>query len=529
MDITLRNIFFILLFVSHLRINAQPTALPCPLDTSNFFNIRLTVHSDATDFQLFYYDFEGLNGAICESFIVSVIDSIDSYGIWENYSKFQNQESPTVVPFEQLRVKALEIRFDINDPDFNKTINLNELPLIKNKSFPYLTDICINYTNRNTKFNVNLSEWEVYKSLAKKRKLESFELYGNYQDNDIHKDIMCFVNLKKLHLPIVLNYELLNFSHLESLGTMGNHNEYYFFSNAIVLLPNTYNSDFSFCCDYLPISNFFLDNLNLVVQFNDSSGYYYGIKFLNTIINIDIPEKLEKNGEVIIQGEDLKNYYPLYDAHDTIAIGNAYGGEMVGVWRYSPSNIPEEKNRYYYFNHSNKQEKLFPRNGKWQYQFYNDTLSIEGQFVKGKKEGVWKFYDINGQLIYLKTFEKDKPRGLFVEYYYGPYGESYKKDDGLYYQGNYEIRRFYYGDHYQDYFEAKLHADSTVSLLTYILPDFFDGKIKILPNGNLLVFQKNGQLEIKRDSEEYDKMLYDYYFIYLFPDFPREMLIIRGS
>ena len=84
--------------------------------------------------------------------------------------------------------------------------------------------------------------------------------------------------------------------------------------------------------------------------------------------------------------------------------GDYVDGRKVGVWRtwYEDGTLNQE------YNAENGPFKSWYRSGK---------VEIEGQFVNGKREGKWTFLHPNGKLYKEVTYVRDSANGPVTEYY----------------------------------------------------------------------------------------------------------------
>jgi antitoxin component YwqK of YwqJK toxin-antitoxin module/Flp pilus assembly protein TadD len=60
-----------------------------------------------------------------------------------------------------------------------------------------------------------------------------------------------------------------------------------------------------------------------------------------------------------------------------------------------------------------KPGKKLPYSARYQ----NGNLRVEGDYINGKKEGVWTYYDVYGNLKSKNTFREDRQDGPYTEYY----------------------------------------------------------------------------------------------------------------
>jgi antitoxin component YwqK of YwqJK toxin-antitoxin module len=138
--------------------------------------------------------------------------------------------------------------------------------------------------------------------------------------------------------------------------------------------------------------------------------------------NLKIIKKFVNDVEQVLQS-DLK---PLVLKHECYPNGNVKreasfrDGKREGIWR----EFDEEGNvikSQTYKKGSLVGEGIVDTDGKrrGEYkEFYSDsTLRAEGIFVDGERSGEWKFYYPNGQLQEIGSYEKEQPNGPWVWYY----------------------------------------------------------------------------------------------------------------
>ncbi len=159
--------------------------------------------------------------------------------------------------------------------------------------------------------------------------------------------------------------------------------------------------------------NFQLDSL--WIFYNDDSSFKMKVHY----------SEGKKNGEQIVYNE---NEYTVTQWHqDTIiASVNTYkkDGTLLKTIPYEnglPNGLSKEFNdtglvvavtRYYRGVRSrretiNKTDKFGLKQGGWKYFWDNGNLKIEAQYLNNKKHGFFKYYNENGDLLYVEKFEHD--------------------------------------------------------------------------------------------------------------------------
>ena len=92
--------------------------------------------------------------------------------------------------------------------------------------------------------------------------------------------------------------------------------------------------------------------------------------------------------------------------------GRSINNNKEGFWEeYDKNNILRERNEYK-LGKKDGQHELFHENGKLKHKGnYATSFSWEG----AQRQGLWEFYDENGQLEAIKTYKDDELKGYFKE------------------------------------------------------------------------------------------------------------------
>ena len=159
--------------------------------------------------------------------------------------------------------------------------------------------------------------------------------------------------------------------------------------------------------------NFQLDSL--WIFYNDDSSFKMKVHY----------SEGKKNGEQIVYNE---NEYTVtqWNQDTIIASVNTYkkDGTLLKTIPYEnglPNGLSKEFNdtglvvavtRYYRGVRSrretiNKTDKFGLKQGGWKYFWDNGNLKIEAQYLNNKKHGFFKYYNENGDLLYVEKFEHD--------------------------------------------------------------------------------------------------------------------------
>lgn len=532
----LSRLIILLLVLFQIGAFSQPTHWDCPLDTSRKFQLNIELYGklyteanqNDVGTSLNYADFRKEGWLPCSNFAVEILDSLQSYKILERYWTDSSWFSDTViVPFEKLKIASVYIDLTtLGSWEGMEHINLDQIYLLQKLELPDLNSIIINNQYDNSNFSVNLSKWPSYKDLVKQNSLERFGIYGYFDNEEVLKDIEPFTNLKKLSLPDILCYDV---SRLESLE------EYSFswidFPHQLVQLENlSWKNDFF--GNIYAIKRFFLENLLLKqTPIGRDHISVYTVPFLNQVIRENLPQKLNKDGFVVITRTELPNYYEWLDqygrrnqyshsvsANDTVISGNIVDGKMRGIWRYNLYGKWRGANSFY--NYDIEQQKMFPKNGLWQYRFHNDTIAISGEFKNGRKNGVWKFFLENGDLQCTMLYEDDKLK--LITHRSSNYSRSRIGADGKNYRVTCEERTYYFSCQSNDCLRVYSCPDSIVEGIYDSRLQNMDTYHKSFSNSRFAMRDSLGfQLRTHKDGLRYNDYLYENYLKYLFPEFKK--------
>jgi antitoxin component YwqK of YwqJK toxin-antitoxin module len=133
------------------------------------------------------------------------------------------------------------------------------------------------------------------------------------------------------------------------------------------------------------------------------------------------PNKQIKRKEKFIKGKEDGEYIEYDENGNIITKGNYYEGLEDGEWIYEYGDFKEigtykEGVRVGewkgYFKSNNKLAYSIKyvdgnENGKFIFYYENGTPRIEGNYVMGLKEGVWKYYNQDGLLFLTETYKND--------------------------------------------------------------------------------------------------------------------------
>lgn len=175
-------------------------------------------------------------------------------------------------------------------------------------------------------------------------------------------------------------------------------------------------------------------------QYYDGTLYWKG-KYVNGLKQGTwlCYDKERENHQLYIRGNFTDDYADgkwkmLNDDGSLSAAGNIKENQLTGIWKTRTSygelkmnpdttfpdfdirNLPERIYRI-----GQDCESLYEtdnKTGKWKY-FYDGTVSVssEGEYINGKKEGTWNYYHFNGVTEYSGVYHHGKKEGEWKEYY----------------------------------------------------------------------------------------------------------------
>lgn len=194
------------------------------------------------------------------------------------------------------------------------------------------------------------------------------------------------------------------------------------------------------------VSYFLNGNIESKGQFvnNETSGvweFYYetgNIKMrgiLRQNSNYGLWEYFYENGQKSMEGtinnrlrEGLWKIY--YESGDLKESGNYVLDKRSGLWRThfqdgvlrGEIEYADDHGRYTEYYHSGKVlaegPKAGVRNvGHWRYFTEDGTLESEGEFLEGKRNGLWKHYYSSGKISAEGAYENDEPTGIWNYYF----------------------------------------------------------------------------------------------------------------
>jgi ABC-type antimicrobial peptide transport system permease subunit len=252
---------------------------------------------------------------------------------------------------------------------------------------------------------------------------------------------------------------------------------------------------------------FFLNNIK-------DTYLNHPVFYLDSLLKNYLPEKL-KEGEVYILGSEIMDadvryranqVFGIYKSNDTIVRGNITNGKMTGVWQYNFFNDIIGSRINFYYDREKKGIASFPENGIWEYHYPNGNVAIEGNFLHGKKEGIWKFYDLSGKLASIKEYKKDEPHGLFIDY--------------KLFENDFERRRYYLNKFEYKTILYNSRSPKQADIFTIYSNDVYQKQYYISGNDNNLECSKNGDIfkTIPNNSKKFRRLVYRHYVKYLYPE-----------
>lgn len=189
----------------------------------------------------------------------------------------------------------------------------------------------------------------------------------------------------------------------------------------------------------------FYPNGNKKTEFNYFNGILHGIYREYDLSEKMIVERKYVNGEIFVpKPEDeivLKaEVKKLYHENGKIQYEGAFLEDMpVGIHKEYDTNGKLTKVKEYTSQSILLGEGLFDTNGnrtgEWKlFDEYNDYFYAIGNYVEGKRDGIWKYYYKDGKLEMEGFFNQDKPDREWIWYY--PNG--IKKREEAYLKGKLE-------------------------------------------------------------------------------------------
>lgn len=372
----------------------------------------------------------------------------------------------------------------------DKFESLNSIELPSLKHFSIISD---GY------YTMNFNEWKMYSVLLETQSLETINIKGKAINEDWLAPFESYKNLKEINIPDYVYFPLDIFPELKRFNMT---NAYFFFAHYLVdspdllEMPSYYAQEYN-CNDLYPEMTFFC---------NETSPIIIGHPFyeINKIIKTKLQDHQEYSGSMVITRSEVNDdFVNKKNGKDTVAVGAVSNGQPIGKWNFIlPHFQVFGSPRLYYYYYNERVKLVYPKNGLWNYYYDNDILAISGQFKDGKKNGKWKFYDPDGKLTSVKSFEYNEPKGLFINYQ--PFEETFKENRD-YIDGNFILigregidDTYFVCNGYGSY-----HSENKYSLNEY-------GKLRKFKDGILIK-------EIRNDSWKYNKILKNY-LRKLYPD-----------
>jgi antitoxin component YwqK of YwqJK toxin-antitoxin module len=308
------------------------------------------------------------------------------------------------------KVRTLEIHF-ISKVD--TVFDISKLKILENLDLHLFESITIKTNSvHNFKVELNLNKWPNYNALTKANNLAELNIIAQLCDKNLEKQLAPFRKLKKIRCNQYLSYNRIDNSCVESVNMT---NPDYFFVHYLAEMPlvDYYSNETSSMTGINNDANsyaskaYFIYNLNIKMK-------HHPLHELDSLVGLNLSLNYKEDGIISLTRSDL---FPNKDTNDeggvVLATGEVKNGVPIGNWLYKLYHYKPEN---FYYDYSKQESVEFPENGSWSWRYPNGILAIEGQFKNGAKEGIWKFYDIDGNISNIKKFKKDRPRGLFIDY-----------------------------------------------------------------------------------------------------------------
>ena len=177
---------------------------------------------------------------------------------------------------------------------------------------------------------------------------------------------------------------------------------------------------------------YILIGVGVILYFMNSSISKVESNLLEKISNLSSSEVVQK---ISIENEKVKDgpFEVFHDSYGSVKLeGNYLNGKKSGVWEYfSPEGILLISGNYkngvkdgiwkdywcskkptLHFQVTYENGKII--DGPFESFYENGQLLMTGNYYKGRKHGIWKSYDENGEIYHQGTFRN----GILVEYVY---------------------------------------------------------------------------------------------------------------
>jgi antitoxin component YwqK of YwqJK toxin-antitoxin module len=212
--------------------------------------------------------------------------------------------------------------------------------------------------------------------------------------------------------------------------------------------------------------------------------------------------KGKSNGEDVELIQLYKEFYP--QTVKPKIVGGFYNGMKQGMFReYDLEG--QLINGYIYKNDTLIAEGLIlpdgTYNGEWKYYYPNGTVASEGTYINGKKNGLWTYYYENGKKQQVGKFKNDSPVGEWKWFY--PSG-SMKKIEYYNQKGLLEGTQVEYDEQGNEIAKGEYYNGLKEGDWFYHVGDFKEvGQFTLgYKNGMWSYYYKNGKLAFKGEFDE---------------------------
>lgn len=219
-------------------------------------------------------------------------------------------------------------------------------------------------------------------------------------------------------------------------------------------------------------------------------------------LEIEIRNQLDEAGNVVYSGSYRRNIpvgiHRMFDKTGTVINAFLYNDEGIKLGEGIITNEGKKEGDWKYFNvdATLRAKGKFANNleqGNWNYYFANGKTEQAGTYKNGKINGLWKWYYSNGELKREEEYFEGKEEGISVEYdtlgsiiTSGSYFDGMKEGEWLYKAGDYSEKGKYTGDLKDGKWQA-FYNDGTLKYEG----DFVQGN----PDGEHMFYYPNGRIK----------------------------------
>lgn len=431
-------------------------------------------------------------------------------GLWDSFEEVQMTEEgwsyvslPTrVIEFWKVEIFTLEVKGSIK----NRVLDLSTLEALDRTKIPAIHSLFIDVINFKGSVDIALHKWKQFPSWKYANNIYAFGVEAsNYSDIRMNLNALRIFDLYTLRVPMQVGDVLDAFPNLGILharGVLSSFTHQIYQLNWIEDLQE-YDPVYTNAFETLHAERYYFFQCQNAQERMESPIYMFGYMDALFIETEDARNQL-KDGSFVFYENDYPEFTGKTIDNDTLLHGYRKDGKHTGVHTFKIQESYTKNDREkFHIDFSNPSPPKFERDGHWQFNYVNGNVAIEGELRNRKKIGEWKFYQENGILRTVKTFDNDTLKRSITRFEL--HGDTC------------ESRTYYLNP--LECIQSFTNADGT-KFQHQNFNEFGQSKIGIQPDYlTLLDPESNQPISISKRNELYDVLFRKHVVDLLFPEY----------